>query len=107
MKIQLVKANEEATYTVTAYRTAVPELAVHRRLSPYGVPIKGCWDVTHIPTGLKITGFPIQNRTLAKAFVDELAHLNWSFDASDVPKGNAYKIYGKAVREARATIKAL
>ena len=105
MKVQLKKSDGKGGYTVTAFRTTVPELVVHLRLNHFGVSLKGCWDVTHVPTGLKLTAFPIKNRALAKAFVDELTHLNWKFDASSIPKGEAFKLYGKAVREARESIR--
>ena len=105
MEIKITAASGK-TYTVPAYRTAVPELAVHRRLGYCGVPIKGAWDVTHIPTGLKLTGFYISTRALAKAFADHLTHLAWDFNAASIPKGEAFKLYGKGVREARETIAA-
>ncbi len=104
MEIQLKTTDGKTGYKATAFRTAVPELVVHRRLSRFGVPLKGCWDVTHVPTGLKLTAFPIVNRALAKAFANELTHLDWSFDSSNIPTGEAFKLYGKAVVAARKSV---
>ena len=104
MQIKLATPNGKELCAVTAYYTAIPELAVHRRIGYCNVPIKNCWDVTHIPTGLKLTSFPISTRALAKAFADELTHLSWDFNASSIPKGEAFALYGKSVREARETV---
>ncbi len=105
MEIQLKRTDGKTGCKVTAFRTVVQELVVHRRLNHLGVSLKGCWDVTHVPTGLKLTAYPIKNRALAKTFVNELTHLDWSFDSSNIPKGEAFKLYGSAVMAARKLIK--
>lgn len=108
MRIELAVTlrGEETTRTATAYRTAVPQLVTHRRVGREGEP-GGEWDVTHVPTGLKVTFRGIRTRTLAKAFAAELTGLDWTFTPESIPKGALAAVYGRAVNSARvATMEA-
>ncbi len=101
MKITLADRNGVDTFTMTAYQTAIPQLAVHRRLNGRGDPIPKSWDVTHKPTGMKLTYRALESRALAKAFASKLTGLNWEFTDSSVPKGERAKLYGRVINSAR------
>ena len=104
MRIDLANADGVQTHAVTAYRTAIPQLATHRRLNGRGEAVKGCWDVTHVPTGLKLTYRGIETRALAKAFAACLTALDWTFTAENMPKGARANAYGKVINSARCGV---
>ncbi len=104
MKITLADRNGVDTYTMTAYQTAIPQLAVHRRLNGRGDPIPKSWDVTHKPTGMKLTYRGIETRALAKAFAACLTALDWTFTAENMPKGARANAYGKVINSARCGV---
>ena len=105
MRIELAATlnGEPTTRTATAYRTAVPSLVTHRRVGREGEPGVE-WDVTHIPTGLKITFRGLRTRAIAKAFVSELTGLDWTFTPASIPKKGLAAVYGRAINSARVAV---
>ena len=96
MQIELEKLSGERV-TVEAYQTTVPELVYHEPISEHD---PSGWHITHRPSGLKVSSWPLASQAQAIEIASRLADLDWDFDFDTAPKGEALTPYLRAYQAA-------